>query len=60
MFPQKRRVTSALDRKLVGTPAVNRKVSCGTVSQATETAPIARRQSTQWQTVSWNGRPSVS
>ncbi len=46
-LPQNRRVAFELERKLIGSPAVQRKAARGTVNQATEAAPTIRRQSAQ-------------
>jgi hypothetical protein len=57
---QKVRVPCADDLKLAGDPDVNRNLSTGTVNQATNGAPLTRRQIEQWQFVSSEGAPVTS
>jgi hypothetical protein len=57
---QKLRVPLLLDRKRDASPCTNRNSEGLTLNQATNGAPVVRRQMEQWQFVSWNGLPVTS
>jgi hypothetical protein len=57
---QKLRVPFGEERNRVGSPPSHRNAVRGTVNQATNGAPVVRRQIEQWQFVSWNGVPAAS
>jgi hypothetical protein len=59
-WAQKLRVPFALDRKRTGSPDTTRNSDGRTLNQATNGAPVVRRQIEQWQLVSWNGVPVTS
>jgi hypothetical protein len=57
---QKLRVALALERNWDGLPDSHRNSDGLTLNQATNGAPVVRRQIEQWQFVSWNGVPVTS
>ena len=57
---QNERVPWFDERKLCGSPPTNRKLAAGAVIQATNGAPLTRRQIEQWQLVSLLTGPSAS
>lgn len=57
--PQKVLLTSADERYSAGSPEVNEKASEGKTSQATDWAPDALRQETQWQIADVRGTPAT-
>jgi hypothetical protein len=54
------RTALRLERKLVGSPDSRRNSDGRTLNQATNGAPVVRRQIEQWQLVSLNGVPVTS
>jgi hypothetical protein len=54
------RLPFAVESNSVGVPPRNRNRDRGTLNQATNGAPVVRRQIEQWQFVSWNGTPAAS
>jgi hypothetical protein len=59
-WPQQLRIAFTLDRKRDGVPDANRNSDGLTLNQATNGAPVVRRQMEQWQFVSSNGMPVTS
>jgi hypothetical protein len=59
-WPQQLRIAFTLDRKRDGVPDANRNSDGLTLNQATNGAPVVRRQMEQWQIVSSNGMPVTS